>query len=359
MKTKSCFARRLVLLLALLFTTSSWAMDVDRYTSGGWGDPSQSGHGYSIEVMNDNLAIIFWYVYNPDGTSTFLVTVGQISGNTISGNTSYYSGMKFGEFDPSVLQEDPWGTVTVTFHDCNNATLNYSSSMSHNGVPFGSGTVQLQRLVSLQGMGCTDNPLAGNYHITAIGPDGVSLGAGIVFENGDFAYFVYSESSAEVGLAGMGTTGPDTFGFGGTEYDLFGGATDFSGSGNFNEDDLEGTYNFGTNFIATRMMSFQHKLPMQVLAGTYSITDMLFETHVGTVTISGTGQVSGTTTDGCDLSGIVFVPNQNFNQFYIDIDLDNCATPMNIIGGGGYDFDEDLMIVVGADGTTGYAWELQ
>jgi hypothetical protein len=334
-------------------------MDISKFVSGGWGDPAQSGHGYSIEVMNDNLAIVFWYAFNPDGTSTFLVTVGVIDGNQISGNTYYYSGMKFGEFDPSVLQEVRWGTVTITVHDCDSATLEYSSTMSHNDVPFGSGTIQLQKLVSLQGMHCTDVPVAGNYQLTAEGPGGITAGAGVVFETGDFAYFMYGDGFAEVVLSGLSPTGEKTFEINATAYDVFGGARNFSGNGEINEDGLEINLGSDTTVTATSLPSFQHKLPAQTLAGTWTVIDSVYEEQVGTVSVSSGGSVSGTISPGCDLSGIFFIPNENFNQFYVDVNLANCATPMRIIGGGAYDFDENIIVAVGSDDTTGYVWEMR
>ena len=352
-------SRLLFLLFAVFLSTSVSAMDISKYVSGGWGDRAQNGHGYSIEVMKDDLAIVFWYTYNPDGSSTFLVTVGVINGNRISGNTYYYSGMKFGEFDPSVLNEDRWGTVTVTFHDCNSATLEYSSTMSHNDVPFGSGTIQIEKIVSLQGMHCTDTPVAGNFQIAAEGSGGLSAGAGVVFENGDFAYFIYGESHAEVILAGLSPTGPKTFEINATEYSVFGGATNFSGNGAIGEDGLEIDLGAYAEFTATSMQSFQHRLPTQKLAGSYSIIDLVLEEQIGTLSVSSDGLVSGSTSSGCDLSGMFFVPNEFFNQFYVDVSLSSCATSMQIIGGGAYDFDEDTIMLVGSDPTTGYVWELR
>ena len=95
-------------------------------------------------------------------------------------------------------------------------------------MPFGSGTIQLQKLVSLQGMHCTDVPVAGNYQVTAEGPEGITAGAGVVFETGDFAYFMYGDGFAEVVLSGLSPTGEKTFEINATAYDVFGGARNFS-----------------------------------------------------------------------------------------------------------------------------------
>ena len=347
-------------LIVLLQAISASAVDINKFVSGGWGDPEQDGHGYSIEVMNDDLAIVFWYTYNPDGTSTFLVTVGAIDGDTISGTTYYYEGMVFGEFDPSVLTEYVWGTVTITFHDCNSATLNYASTMTYGDVPFGSGTINLQKLVSLKGMHCTNTPVAGNYQITAEDSgERLSAGRGVVFENGNFAYVIYGENYADVILAVLNPTGLKTFEMNATAYDVFGGTTNFSGNGEIAEDGLGFELGAYSEFYAISLQSFQHKLPTQKLAGTYTVRDIVYEEDIGTLTVSSDGSVSGSISGGCDLSGVLLVPNENFNQFYVDVTLASCATAMRIIGGGAYDFDENTILAVGTDDTTGYVWELR
>ena len=58
------------------------AEEIQKGHSGSWWNSSQNGHGFSIEVFDDNVMVIYWYVFNPDGTSTFLVTVAAITGDS-------------------------------------------------------------------------------------------------------------------------------------------------------------------------------------------------------------------------------------------------------------------------------------
>ena len=95
------------------------------------------------------------------------------------------------------------------------------------------------------------------------------------------------------------------------------------------------------------------------MAGVYSATDLYYETFAGNVTVSVTGAVTGSTPEGCTLSGSLFVPNERYNQFYIDIGVNGCVYATRIIGAGAYDFDDGSMVIVGADNTTGYAWILE
>lgn len=123
---------------------------MDRYLSGSWYNANQDGHGLSVEILPDSRALIYWYVYHPDGTPTFLIAIGTYSGNRINADAYYNSGMKFGEFDPDDRTQVPWGTLMLTYNSCTSATLQYSSSMDHNGVPYGSGTIPMTRLASIE-----------------------------------------------------------------------------------------------------------------------------------------------------------------------------------------------------------------
>ena len=91
------------------------AMDILNVHSGSWWNAAQSGHGISVEVLDNETMVIYWFDYNPDGSPTFLITVADIDGDTATGNTFCYSGMKFGEFDPAFLKEEVWGTTSITF----------------------------------------------------------------------------------------------------------------------------------------------------------------------------------------------------------------------------------------------------
>ena len=86
-----------LLLCAIAFNAS--AIDIKPSLSGSWFNPDQNGHGLSVEVLEDNKTLIYWYVYHPDGTPMFLITVGNNSGNRTSGETYYQTGMRFGDFN--------------------------------------------------------------------------------------------------------------------------------------------------------------------------------------------------------------------------------------------------------------------
>jgi hypothetical protein len=350
--------KKFLLVFIALIALDVAAKDIDRSFTGSWYNEDQSGHGFSVEVLPDGRAVIYWYVYNPDGTPTFLVALGAIDGDSVHADVYHQTGMKFGEFDNTNLEQTHWGTLDFTVRDCDNATLNYSSTMSHGGTPFGTGTIQLTRLASVAGLKCTTSSLHGNFHFTVIEDGQVGFGAAMLFANGDMAYFAASSEWAEVGLGTWRETGTGRFSFEATAYDILGGWEELSGSGTFFDDGLEASFTGGGQVIATRLQSFQQNLSYKDLSGTYRI-DLVGVGDVGTLTVREDGSVSGSTHDGCSISGIVFIPVTQFSQAYFDVDVTDCADAGRAVGAFAYDYNEDLIVAFGSDGWNGLIWQLQ
>jgi hypothetical protein len=349
--------KRLWMVLIALIAFDVSAMEIDRYTSGAWYNPSQSGHGYSIEVMPDNQVLIYWYVYNPDGTPTFLLAIGESQGDRVHADVYHHTGMKFGEFDNSNLIQTHWGTLDFTVQDCNNARINYSSTMSQDGVPFGSGTILIQRLSSIDGLKCTESPLYGNYHVTTVENGAPGFGVAALFENGDMAYLSVSETAGGVGLGSWHQTGDARFAFDATVYSIVGGSSEISGSGDLNLDGLDATYTGGGQLIASKLeQSFQQNLTTGMMAGTYDLNGLGIS---GSVTIKSNGQVTGSTNDGCTINGWFTVPNTEFNQAYFDVNTSNCAESGRTMGAATYAEDEGIITAIGADGWYGNIWTLE
>ena len=147
--------QKLVTILSLFVMISQpvWAMDINSTHSGSWYNRLQDGHGLSVAILDTDRTLIYWYVYTPDGTPTFLLTVGQNQGDSTTGDTYIQTGMKFGEFNPNDHELTMWGTSTVTFHDCNNLTLEYSLD----DPAYGSGVIPMTKLVGLSGLECSDS----------------------------------------------------------------------------------------------------------------------------------------------------------------------------------------------------------
>lgn len=207
--------------LLFAYSCNVMAMNIRGSHSGSWYNPDQSGHGLSVQVLDSDTMVIYWFVYHPDGTPTFLTSLASIAGDTAAGNVFQYSGMRFGEFDPASIVKEHWGTLSLTFSGCDTALLSYDSTLSYKGVPFGSGDIEMTRLTSIDGMECI-LPEYGIYTATlssAAGGEFAGASYITILENGDMAYRAtgdrYFEGyfGYELGFGRIGKTAEDTFRF--------------------------------------------------------------------------------------------------------------------------------------------------
>lgn len=347
--------KHLFCLLLLFISFNVTAIEVNSTLSGIWYNPDQNGHGLNVAVLDENTTVVYWYVYHTDGTPMFLITVGQNEGNTISGTTYYNTGMKFGEFNPDDIQETEWGSTTLAFSDCNTASLQYSAYDS----AYGSGTIPMQRLGSVEGVKCTDSPLHGNYHSSWAADGEIGYGIAALFENGDLVFWAESDSSAEVGIGQWWTTSDHTFQFNGYTYSVMGGSSYIAGSGNYDEDGLIAYYTAGGYLSATRVSTFQHGLTTADLAGDYDVF-AVDGSFAGSVTVQGDGTFSGTVQPGCQVSGNFVVPDINFNQAYLSgANISGCGNTIYSSGAAVYRRATGEILVGAASDTTGFAWTLK
>ncbi len=356
-----------VLALFCVLSQSLWAKDIDSSLSGSWFNPFQDGHGLSVEVITGGRTVIYWYVYNPDGTPTFLITVGDNDGNTTTGDTWVQSGMKFGEFDPNDVNREIWGTMTLSFEDCAEAQLDYQS----NDPQFGSGSIPMTRLVAIDGLNCTESPVHGNYSISRAvwdeesGQVIVTTGTALLFANGDMTYmlgtetFGFGTSFNLVGLGSWNTTGEEMnpFEFSASTYSLSGGGpTPVSGSGFYDEDGfMTMDDGFTESMTATRLSSFQNPLSLEMLSGTYGIatTDVI----IGEANIGADGSITGNMND-CTLDGTIEVPDHNFNQANFDLMIQDCDSSSRVAGSVLYDPTFNSITLLGENTERGFVWML-
>ncbi len=123
--------------------------------TGSWYDPSHDGEGWIIETINEDTAVIYWFTYDSMGDQAWLTGVAQRNGNRLKADMLVTSGASFGpEFDPADVELLSWGSLEITFADCNAATAVYDSEL----VEFGSGSLLPQRLTTLDGLDCAEAP---------------------------------------------------------------------------------------------------------------------------------------------------------------------------------------------------------
>lgn len=320
----------LVLLSGLLTWTSACALEINRFLSGSWYNPEQDGHGFSVEVISSSVTVIYWYVYHPDGSPTFILAVGQNQGNRVVADAFYNSGMRFGVFDPSERQEVPWGTITLTFNDCDDATLEYASTLSHQGQPFGSGTIELKRLLSMDQMQCSDHPAAGIYEgMFWSDMQGAAFpGFALLSQDGQFA--AYSDG----GLTGFGSYAANGANFSAngqsvsTDPDAIFSAT-LSANGEISpEYRLFSFYNVsgadsGYGDLNAVPALYRRSISLAALAGSYDAFNPVTG-FGGSATLQANGSVSGLDELGCHYNGNVTIPDQQFNLFKVTITISTC-----------------------------------
>jgi len=178
--------KAIILILLLPFFFSLAHADIRPQHSGAWYNPNQAGHGLSIQVLDDERTIAFWFAYTPDGFPMFLLIDGVNDGHTVTGPAYYQEGMIWRQFDPATLNSEVWGEISIEFLGCDSAVLTWSSSVEG----YGDGQVELERLTYLAGLECDEvaDELTGEWQVeiaeTGGGPYPVTVDA-----NGAFGFY--------------------------------------------------------------------------------------------------------------------------------------------------------------------------
>ena len=187
--------------------------------SASWFDPTHDGEGWVVEIINENLAAVYWFTYRPDQpTQAWMLGIGPVIDNRIvMTDVVIPSGGTFGaQFDPSSIQRDSWGTFAIEFESCDQANVNFNSTQAG----FGSGAYDLTRLSTLGNLPCSqtsDNPDA-NAFISGSWFDPTHDGEGWVLESlGDnrvvMYWFTYDDAGNQAWLIGVGLVNGNTIAF--------------------------------------------------------------------------------------------------------------------------------------------------
>lgn len=119
--------------------------------TGAWYDPAQNGHGLFVEVLPGQRLLAAWFTFDPAGNPAWFLGIGGYSGNTatITAVDQPTGGRWIPNFDASRIVHNAWGTLTLTFSDCNHGVVRFSSTAG-----YGSGSMDLTRLTSPAGSSC-------------------------------------------------------------------------------------------------------------------------------------------------------------------------------------------------------------
>lgn len=168
-----------VLMMLLMFLSPAYAAEhyIDADLSGNWFDPTNSGHGIQIEVLDLSQAVVAWYAFTPAGDPLWLFGIGEIQGDTLEAELFHYRSTGFPpDHDPDQMEGERWGEVVFRQTGCDSAVIDYLP----NDEAFTAGQIALERLTRIDGSRCRgardfDRTVSWNLHSGAGGFEALFL----------------------------------------------------------------------------------------------------------------------------------------------------------------------------------------
>ncbi len=92
---------------------------------GAWFNPATPGQGFLFDLLTDNRQFIFitWFTFTEDGELLWFTARGNYNGNSATLELVEASGGFFNQ--PTQATQTVVGTVTITFNDCLNGTIDF------------------------------------------------------------------------------------------------------------------------------------------------------------------------------------------------------------------------------------------
>lgn len=144
-------------LLVLLAASCGARAALPSTLSGSWFDPAHAGHGLSIELLDGDRALAYWFTYDPDGRPLHLLLDATVRDRTMRGPAYASRGLPFPGFDRAGYSLEAWGTIEITFSSCTAARLRFDASGPAGGPAYGRGDITLLRLASIGDLACAAN----------------------------------------------------------------------------------------------------------------------------------------------------------------------------------------------------------
>lgn len=120
--------------------------------SASWFNPKEQGHGIMIDLMDESTAWMCWFTYDVDGNAAWICGLGDIGlGTIVFENAFMVEGGNFPPFfNPSQIEEVPWGSIVITFTGCDSGRMEWMTTTEG----FFTGSMPLARLTPLWGNNC-------------------------------------------------------------------------------------------------------------------------------------------------------------------------------------------------------------
>jgi len=120
--------------------------------TGNWYNPETDGQGFQLQVLPNGEALALWFTYDADGNQVWLIGNNRIVGNKVTMDMLRPQGARFGPaFNPDDVEMQAFGSVTLTFEDCNSGSVTWESDDPQ----FGWGQMNIQRLTKSAGVSCS------------------------------------------------------------------------------------------------------------------------------------------------------------------------------------------------------------
>jgi hypothetical protein len=145
----------IMLLLAILFPGDAVnaAGKIHSGHSAMWYMPERNGEGWTLEILPDDHAVVYWFTYDNAGNARWLVGYGDIARADDGDEVQFahlYSvhGPHFGpDFDPADAVREDMGWAKIRFADCQSGEIVYDAYGQR-------GTYPLTRLTRTMGANC-------------------------------------------------------------------------------------------------------------------------------------------------------------------------------------------------------------
>ena len=346
-----------VFIFLLLYGLTAQALDISRHMSGSWYNQQQDGHGISLEILPDNRAVFYWYVYNTDGTPTFLIALGNLNGNTIIADAYHLTGMPWPQLSPANKVQTLWGEIRLEFQGCNNLTLSYDSEHSLQDIPSGNGSIELSRLAYIDYLQCVENRSAGIYRGYLETEAGAAYGATfllspdgelVAFVDDQFAAFGgYNIDSADNGVLDLQNVRVHEFSSPGMAPGAFTAQGSISPEYRIVLEDWDVfpmNGDMGELFAVDKL--FRHGLDFSRFAGSAQAEDLITEEEgYADVYPVGNGNdlhIDGSTgSSGCTFNGTLTPWHTTMNMYMVELTLSGCGQRDGSYDGLGYQTDPD------------------
>lgn len=138
------------------------AVAISGYLSSAWYDTAHSGEGMLIEVLDNpdgatHTVFAAWYTYDALGLPYWLIGQGVVQPGATSLENApvyYYTGGGFAGNFGAQAASHAWGTMSLSFPDCNTLDFSFSGNTSDANGPSGTGSREWHRLANVNGLSC-------------------------------------------------------------------------------------------------------------------------------------------------------------------------------------------------------------